>query len=856
MRFNRSENRVYMSVSELAAYAFQRENTRQLTEKYGFLKYVTSASGAESRNELPPDRRIPEEPDESRMSPRREGIAVHNILQSDAALRLESTQSEVPLEKIIPCGNFSLCVQGYADLITYDGILYTVEEFKTISYLKTGLSPFTDPAQFAQAAIYAYLFANSIGLSEIKIRISFYKRGNGDRVSFVTKFTQVALSRMFDALLDRAHTMLETFAERYTVFTDEAKNMPFPYHSIRDGQSEFVKTAYRTIRHGGSLLVSAPTGIGKTMSSLFPAIKAIGDGAADRIFYLTSKTITGQAALDAVRRMAKYAPHLRAVMICAKEQVCRLRKSQKNELAFSCRGCEFTDSVSHDFGKTYISYRERELDALNDLLLSDDTVYTVERIRKIAEKHSVCPYELSLDLSESCMVIVCDYNYVIDDNIRFRRYFKNVNNTEKYVFLFDEAHNLPDRMRNTYSSRMTMTTADALRTLADTAFAGDSEYFARVQEYYQAMSRVRMLCTDNERVRMTDDGEITYGYYESSRLDNELIRATNNLSRLLAKYIRDGHDFAEMLEPYYREISKTAFTASFFDDSFRLFAARANEDMTVQILCLDPAGILERMLSPARATVMFSATLSPMDYFCEVTGMTDADVLELESPYEHDNLCIAAYDSISTRLNDRKNTVYDCAEVIAETVMAREGNYIVYFPSYDYMKRVCRVFTQEFVGMIPECSIIMQKTGMSYRERERFIEIFREGKYSSVVGFCVLGGMFSEGIDLAGESLIGAIIVGTGMPQLSAERNIMAAYYDEKTERGHEFAYTCPGMNKVLQAAGRVIRSEKDRGVIVLIDDRLNDPNLKVLFPLHWRHMKYTGDTNSLRAILDEFWKE
>lgn len=856
MRFDRAENRVYMSVNELATYAFQRENARQLTEKYGFRKYVSSAGGAEIAADINDNtdsiNMTPDYADESRISPKRVGMLMREAIEDDAVRRLESTQSEVPLEKIIQCGAFSLCIQGCADLISYDGVLHTVEEVKKVAYYKNGLSPFSDPTQFAQAAIYAYLFANSIGISEIKIRITFFKRSTENKVSFVAKFTQVALSRMFEALIDRAYTTLEVFAERYTVFADEAKNMPFPYHSIREGQAEFIKTAYRCIKRGTSLLVSAPTGIGKTMSSLFPAVKSVGAGKADRIFYLTSKTITGQTAMDALKRLAKHAHHIRAVMICSKEQVCPFGKNKKDNLISSCRGCEKLDSISHDFGKTYISYRERELDALYELLKSEDTIYTVERIKKIAEKHDVCPYELSLDLSESCMVIVCDYNYVIDDNVRFRRYFKNVNSNEKYIFLFDEAHNLPDRTRNTYSSSLKMETAETLRNFADDVFIGDSEYSARAQEFYQAMAHIRMLCTENEHISVTQNGEIYHGYYESHRIDNELIRTVNNFSRLLGKYISDGHDYADVLEPYYRQLNKVSFSASFFDESFRFFAARANDDMTVQLLCLDPAGILEKMLSVARSSILFSATLSPMEYFCEVTGMTDAEVLELESPYEKDNLCIVAFDSISTRLNDRRNTIYDCAEVIAETIMARAGNYLVYFPSYDYMKKVCRVFA----GMGLDCAIIMQKTGMSLRERERFIEIFREGKHRSVVGFCVLGGMFSEGIDLAGESLIGAIIIGTGMPQLSAERNIMAAYYDEKTERGHEFAYTCPGMNKVLQAAGRVIRSENDRGVIVLIDDRLNDPNLKILFPSHWRHMRYTGNTNSLRTILDDFWSE
>lgn len=377
MRFEQKENCIYMSVAELASYAFQRENASQLIERFGFLRYIAPASGIRTMDELTP-----------------------HVMQPDALHRIESVQNDVPLEKNIPCADYSLCVQGYAARIIYDGVLYTIEENKILSSFKPGLTPFENPAQFAQAVIYAYLFANSTGLSEIKIRISFTKRSTGDQIFFVTKFTQIALSRMFDALLDRAHTMLETFAERYTVFPEEAKNMPFPYHSIRDGQSRFIKMAYRTIRQGQNLLVSAPTGIGKTMSSLFAAVKAIGSGTADRIFYLTAKTIIGQEALRAVQRMSKYAPHLRTVMICAKEQVCPYRRNSKDDLVLSCRDCEKTAGISPDFGITYISYRERMLSALNDLLLSKNTVYTQERVYQTADKHNVCPYELSLDLSE------------------------------------------------------------------------------------------------------------------------------------------------------------------------------------------------------------------------------------------------------------------------------------------------------------------------------------------------------------------------------------------------------------------------------------------------------------------------
>lgn len=838
MKYDAESNTVYISVTELAEYAFQRENPAVLSEKFGFVKKIYT----------PPQ---PDFDTEGTLAPMERGSSVHGNIETDLktyAIDLSSAQTEVPLGKHMMYGEYTLCISGYADIISYNGIIHTVEEIKTVGAFPKDLTPLSNVNHFAQAAVYAYLFAEENELPEVNIRMTYIRRSNGEKVSFTAPFKRINLTRMFEALLSRAYVIITAFSDRYRIFPDEAKNLPFPYRSIRDGQLEFINTAYRCIRHGYSLLVSAPTGIGKTMSALFPAVKALGAKAVDRIFYLTAKNVTGKAALDALSRITKYAPHLRSVMICAKEVMCPYHIQK--DIQTSCRFCEKVESISDDFGKTYISYRERQLEALEELLLGEITVYTPDMIIKTAEKFNVCPYELALDLSENCMVIVCDYNYVIDDGIRLKRYFKNVKNTEKYVFLFDEAHNLPDRTRNTYSAVISSETIDKLNDIAETYFYDDTEFKANLEELSDAVNCVCRMCTDHEYYKTTEEGEVTYGFYEADRIPDELIRCAGNLNRVMLRLIREGNDNAELLEKYYRDLSKLVFVSSYFDEKFRFFASRENDRVKAEILCLDPSGVLSSMMSAAKSVVLFSATLSPIEYFGEVTGLTNAEKIELESPYERENLCIVAYDSISTRLSDRRDTAYDCAEVIAETVSAHEGNYIAYFPSYDYMKRVCRIFA----GMMPESSIVMQRQSMSYRERERFLALFHDRKRGPVIGFCVLGGMFSEGIDLMGESLIGAIIVGTGMPQLSAERNIMASYYDEKNERGYDFAYSCPGMNKVLQAAGRVIRSENDRGVIVWIDDRLGDANIKLMLPPHWRHIKYTGDTSSLQAILDEFW--
>ncbi len=850
MRFERDANRLTMSVTELARYAYQRENPRALMERYGFRR-LTDEDGMEPLDaDFSPDR---SDPEIEGNSPVRRGEVLHNVLETDAAL-IAGAQSEVPLSRTVMCGDMEVAVNGYADSISYDGRIHTVEEIKTVASLSRSLNPFSDPAHFAQAAVYAAMFAESAGLAEIRIRLTFRKRSGGEGASFDAVFRRVMLDRMFDALMDRAIPFLRVYAERFTVFADETRDMPFPYSSIREGQMRFIQSAYRAMKQGRNLMVSAPTGIGKTMSALFPAIRLTGEGGADKIFYFTAKNVTGQAALDAARRIAKYAPHLRTVMISAKDAVCPIRKEMKKAgLPFhmNCRVCERTDSVSDDFGLTSTPYRERQFTALAELLSSGDTVCTAEALIRCADKHRVCPYELSLDLSELCELVVCDYNYVLDDSVCFRRYFRNPENTDRFLFLFDEAHNLPDRVRSTYSASLPRDFLRTLREAAEPYLPDLPDLSSRLTELSDALGETAALCDEHEYVRSTPEGDISGAYHQGDVVPGNLIRAAAVLARFVRDLERDGEEAGDALRPFGESLRQFVFASSFYDEKFRFFAHREGEEVLCEILLLDPSGIMERMLSPGRSSVLFSATLAPMEYFRNVTGMKDAAVLELPSPYEQENLCLVACDGISTRYADRKQTADDCAEILLETVSARVGHYIAYFPSYEYMKRVCR----SFLNLSPDCAVVMQKPGMGRRERDKFVNLFREETERSVVGFCVLGGMFSEGIDLSGESLIGVIVFGTGMPQLSPERNLMSMYYDEWDGRGFEFAYLCPGMNKVQQAAGRVIRSENDRGVVVLCDDRFGEPRTKALFPLHWRHMKYTGDPQSLRYILEEFWE-
>ncbi len=806
MQFDRENNAIKISVDKLASYAFPTTDRSSQTAKFGFHKSVSNDTE-------------------------------------------KSISEKVYLDLLCGRSNYTLIISGYADSITYDGILYSIEALHTSTYLPSDLTPFHYPEFFAKTCVLAYLYVTKEQLSDIKIKLSFKRSGDDFKTTFTAKFSEKQLARMVESLISRISVLLDAFYISHTKLRDELNVMPFPYHSIRDGQEEFIKSAYRTLRHGDTLVASAPTGIGKTMSALFPSLKAVGSRYIDKIFYFTAKTVTGIAALEASEKISKYTPSLRTIMISSKEQFCA-EKSGAVLFERNCKYCKRNDSLPSEFSPSFLSARERLLGALVELLNSENHIYDTKRIIKTAEKYTVCPYELSLDLSEYCQVIVCDYNYIIDERIRFKRYFKNPECQNKFAFLFDESHNLPDRVRSTYSSELSLSHVRELKNTMDSTDIFAEQIKKLVNELLDLMKSVRDGCSEGERIVTDQNGEHTVSYHESQLLPDEVIIKINTLTRLFSKLSFSNAEAAHLLAPFYQNFSSFSTSSAFFDEKFRFLATRYDSDVTLKIICIDPSGIIDNLLHLSNGTILFSATLSPIDYFKDVTGQTDAETLDLPSPYDQNNLCVIAYDSISTRLNDRTDSISDCAEVISEIVSAREGKYIVYFTSYDYMKKVCLSFSK----INGDMNIVMQKPSMSYREKERFIQIFEGESYESVVGFCVLGGVFSEGIDLAGDSLIGSIIVGIGMPQLSAERNITANYYNEKMQQGYEFAYVYPGMVKVMQAAGRVIRSENDKGVIVILDDRLKDPRMIPLLPPHWNHIKFTGNTYSLGVILEDFW--
>ncbi len=746
----------------------------------------------------------------------------------------------------VPVGAFSCRVEGEADAVFLHGGSVVVEKQKRIRRALSAVHLLDDPVLAAEAIINAYLIAESESHEDVTVRLTFIREKTGERAVYESRFARAVLARIFEQLFARACPFIEIEGARQTSGRDAIGKLKFPYRTVREGQRDFIEETFRCIRTHRRLLVSAPTGIGKTMSAVYPALKAVGASVADRVFYFTAKTVTGNAALDAVRTLGKQAGDLRCIRLTAKERACPVRR-QDREVLTNCRLC------SHSGFFEGVSYEERR-DAALLTLLTESRVYDTADIEKTAEAYHLCPYELSLDLSEYCEMIVCDYGYLFDSRVMLRRYFsEEEGRAERYVFLIDEAHNLPDRAREMYSAVLSRSAFETYAEATEAALP-DDRALKDADDCVRAMfDGIDALCMKD--AEMSDGDGALRGCILEKTAPPFVADAVARLRAVCDDYIRKDFENAMPIFGDMRAALRDMTDAlSWADDRFAFYAETADGETVCRLMCLDPSAMLDAALSKGVSAALFSATLSPMEYYADVCGMADAVRLELPSPYETDNLCLVTVDSVSTRFSSRKMSAADIAELIVTVTESREGNYIVYFPSYAYMAAVCR----QYLRLSPGGGTIVQKPGMSLGERERFLRAFAraEARGESLVAFCVLGGIFSEGIDLRGEKLIGSVIVGLGLPGLSSELNILTEYYDRTRENGREYAYTYPAINKILQAAGRVIRSEGDRGVVVLIDDRYADPGIRALFPPHWHRMQYTGDAYSLSAILEKFWSQ
>ena len=731
-------------------------------------------------------------------------------------------QAEVSLKRESEYEDVIIQVEGRADgIFTEDGEFW-IDEIKG-TYGKLQAMEVPVPVHRAQAMCYGWIYGEKEGLSQIGIQMTYSHLDTEDTRRFREIFSMEELKNWYQKLLDDYHKWISCSLSWKKERNASMKDLQFPF-PYREGQREIVSGVYHTVSSKKTLFVQAPTGVGKTMSAIFPSVRAIGEGKGETLFYLTAKTITGTVAWEAFHTLRENGLKFKVTAITAKEKLC------------------FLDSPECTPEKC--PYAKGHFDRVNDAvyeLWTTEEVYSREVIRAHAEKWQVCPFEMCLDLSVWVDGVICDYNYAFDPNVHLKRFFGE-NISGDYIFLIDEAHNLVERGREMYSAEISRQTLFTLRKKIRKHFpklarALDKasrqmleleEDLKASQNPYQVLSNPGVLPV----TFLTISGELEE-ILEEKNLEEELRK------EILEFYfvVRDFLNVSELVDENY-----VVYTECFGENDFRL-----------RLFCVNPAANLSEYLKKGRSAVFFSATLFPMLYYRELlTTETDAYGIYVQSPFSAKNRRILIGSDVSSRYTRRNHTEYrKIAEYISRCVWQRQGNYMVFFPSYRLMEDVYQVYEEEFSVDWVRC--IRQNSDMTEREREEFLEEF-QSREGTLVGFCVLGGIFSEGVDLTGESLIGAIIVGTGLPQIGSEREILKEYYDRKKQSGFDYAYRYPGMNKVLQAAGRVIRTKEDRGVILLLDDRFLGRDYGEIFPREWKD-RSSCRLNTVEEAVSRFWR-
>ena len=740
-------------------------------------------------------------------------------------------------------GEAAVLIEGRADGIFLGsdpenpifGEAWTVDEIKT-TYRKLSRMKEPEPVHLAQAKCYAYIYAVQNRLETVRVRMTYCSLVTQEVRRFTQEFTADEISRWFDALMEE-YARWAGMEIRWKKVRDRSlTELTFPF-TYRPGQKDLAVHVYHTICHGRKLFLEAPTGTGKTISVVFPALKAMGEGKADRLFYFTAKTVTGRVALETFSIMRERGLRLRSIQLTAKDRICPMEK----------RACNPDDCPRAK------GHFDRVNEALYALVTEREDV-SRRVLEEYAEKYNVCPFELGLDVSLFADAVVGDYNYLFDPHARLKRFFAEGKAKNRYLFLVDEAHNLVERGREMYSASLSSGEIRAFR--------------SSVRETYPALWRkLGKLATAFRPCREQLGGEDKAVFPEDiDAFADAAYKVMEEMQSILYEQRRSGQaDHSPGLPVAQESFLSVYFDLSHFlmiyegmDEAYRIYAVpKGREDCEIRLFCADPSAKLAECLEKGEASVLFSATLLPIQYYKRLLGGKEEDYeVYARSSFDPGKLGLFVAADVTSRYRLRSAEQYGkIAMCIHNTVSRRHGNYMAFFPSYSFMEAVLA----QYGALYPEdeeTAFAVQSPQMTEDERRAFLERFEQiSDEKSLLGFCVLGGIFSEGIDLRQDRLIGALVVGTGFPQVCAEREILKRYFDEKGENGFDYAYRFPGMNKVLQAAGRVIRTADDVGVVVLMDERFMTGPYRRLFPVEWSGSKLT-DSLEIGDKVSRFWDE
>lgn len=786
-----------------------------------------------------------------------EGGRIHRMIQR----RMGSDyHAEVSLRHQVDAGDYTILVEGRADGIIIqaageipdtpeladaavapayrDSVTVTIDEIKG-TYREINKIKEAVPVHLAQAKCYAYIYSAQYDLRSIRVRLTYCNIDTEEIKYFHYEYDRQELAVWFEELMAgyRKWADFQFAWQKQREQSIKELSFPFPY---REGQKELVTYVYQTIYHGRKLFIEAPTGAGKTIATLFPAVKAMGEGLGERIFYLTAKTITRTVAEDAIVLMRSKGLKLKSVILTAKDKICFMEETQCNP--------EYCPYARGHF--------DRINDAMYDLLTHSDN-FDREAIEAYAEKHQVCPFEMCLDMSLFADAVICDYNYLFDPHVYLKRFFaEGVQGS--YIFLIDEAHNLVERGRDMYSAALKKEDFLSLKKVV-------REYDGRMYHQLERCNR-ELLSLKRE----CDD----YAYEDEASIAL-FVRALVKLSGVMDAYLEEHEDSPikqEILDFYFR-VSHFLLIHENLDRDYVIYTQlEADGSFVLKLFCVNPARNLRECMMRGRTAILFSATFLPIQYYKSLLGGGGEDYeVYARSVFDESRKGLFVADDVTSKYTRRSDMeYYNIAAYIHKITSLREGNYMVFFPSHAFLQQVYDIYDRYFrnPGQV-EC--VLQEEYMNERSREEFLARFEteeilseeelqaaihmeiEQEERTLIGFCVLGGIFSEGIDLKKDSLIGALIVGTGLPLVCNEREILKQYFDSQGENGFDYAYRYPGMNKVLQAAGRVIRTVEDVGIVTLLDERFLTSSYLRLFPREWASYERVCLTQ-IEDRVERFW--
>jgi len=735
--------------------------------------------------------------------------------------RPEGYEAEVEIAYQLEDADPPMEVRGRIDGLYTNTEPVIIEEIKTTTLSLDLVSETHNQLHWAQAQCYAYMYARQQHLlGEVCIHLTYYHLDSHKEKTFERHFTQAALETFFYNLIISYQDWFRKIHAWQARRDRSIQQLDFPYEEYRPGQRDMAVAVYKAIRDMDRLYVQSPTGVGKTIATLFPAVKALGQRLATKIFYLTAKTSGRLVAEKALDDMRQTGLQLKSVTLTAKEKIC------------------FCPPVNCDpeacvFARDYFGKVKRALEEIDQY-----QAFTRPVIEAIARKYQICPFEFSLDLALWVDCIICDYNYVFDPRVYLHRFFDF--NIEPYIFLVDEAHNLPDRARSMYSAELDKKAVLDLQRAVKPHLPALAKKLSAINKI---LLEIRKACQAEGRDALVE-----------SELPEDLLKAIREFNQKAEDWLilNQITEFRQELLEFYFLCSNYLRTAEYFDTFYvSYFERQGQSDLKAKLFCLDPAPLLVAPLERSQSTIFFSATLLPLDYFMKLlTGASDHPKRIYQSPFPVENVSLLIHNGISTKYAQRADSYAAIASAIESVCSAHVGNYLVFFPSYAYLTAVLERLKEKLL----EWQLLVQDRGMTEAARESFLAQFSASNQETLVGLAVMGGIFGEGIDLVRDRLIGAVVVGVGVPQVCLERDLIKDYFDHQNTSGFAYAYQYPGFNRVLQATGRVIRTESDRGIIVLIDERFTQLRYRQLFPAHWRGFQVVKNTNEIKNKLAHFW--